>query len=212
MSLLLYVCVCGCVDVDTKVMSVPHEGAMAASVCIFLYVWLSACLSVALRPWGSWQDAGSKLCRTEVPASLSYHSGVGVEWAHSFPHQDSLPPLIRHLCDWRQEFSACQLIWSHRYGSNLIWGERAGFCQYGWDKAAAFTNPLNKLSRERPVSWQWSSSPSLSVFLMNLHTSHLHPHAKKWCYGSRKRRENGVQIIISKAMNIKIVATGWVLN
>lgn len=95
----------------------------------------------------------------EVPSALSYHLGVEAEWAHSFPHRDSLPALIRHPCDWRPEFSACQLIWSHRYGSNLIWGERAGFCQYGWDKAAAFTNPLNKLSREGPVSWQWSFLP-----------------------------------------------------
>lgn len=160
----------GCVDFQDQ------SDVCATRGCHRVSVWLRD----APRAWGSWRDAGSKVCRTEVPASLSYHSGVGVEWAHSLPHQDSLPPLIRHLCDWRQEFSACQLIWSHRYGSNLIWGERAGFCQYGWDKAAAFTNPLNKLSRERPVSWQWSSSPSLSVSLMNLHTSHLHPHAKKW--------------------------------
>lgn len=94
----------------------------------------------------------------EVPAALSYRLGAEAEWAHSFPHWDSTLALIRHVCDWRPEFSACQLIWSHRYGSNLIWGERAGFCQRRWDKAAAFTNPLNKLSREGPVSWQWSSS------------------------------------------------------
>lgn len=32
------VCVCVFVGFKTKGMSVPHEGAMAASVCIFLYV------------------------------------------------------------------------------------------------------------------------------------------------------------------------------
>lgn len=76
--------------------------------------------------------------------------------SHDFPHQDSLPALIRPLGDWRPKFSACQLIWSHRYGSNLIWGERAGFCQCVWDKAASFTNPLNKLNRKGPVTLQWS--------------------------------------------------------
>lgn len=124
---------------------------LCACVYIFSCMWLH--LSKEQRASGTWRDARSKVYRTEVPAALSYHLGVEAEWAHSFPHWDSLPGLIRHLCDWRPEFSACQLIWSHRYGSNLIWGERAGFCQYGWDKAAAFTNPLNKLSREGPVSW-----------------------------------------------------------
>lgn len=108
--------------------------------------------------------------------------------ANSFPHRDSLPALIRHLCDWRPKFSACQLIWSHCYGSNLIWWERAGFCQYGWDKAAAFTKSLNKLGREGPVSWQWSPSQSLSLPIMSLYTSLLHPHAKKWFRQRRKKK------------------------
>lgn len=181
-----------CVAFQTKVMpvNVPwlfelYKPGMAGGVCVCVFsctcVWASMYLTKALRAWGSWWDGRSKVCRTEVPASLSYHLGVRAEWAHSFPHRDSLPTLIRHLCDWRPEFSACLLIWSHRYGSNLIWGERAGFCQYGWDKAAAFTNPLNKLSREGPVSWQWSPSQSLYLPLVNLHTSHLHSHAKEWC-------------------------------
>lgn len=45
------------------------HSSMCARVYFHVRVWLSMYLSKVLRAWGSWRDARSKVCRTEVPAS-----------------------------------------------------------------------------------------------------------------------------------------------